>query len=88
VKNSDFFESIPQTATKVGPYNAFYPLYYRDTSQLVVIMLAPFEKIRSILPLKRMHPFRLTLWYGKVLQYQYCPPGQAILTTVIESYPI
>jgi hypothetical protein len=24
---------------------------------------------------------------GRVLQYQYCPSGQAILTSVTESYP-
>jgi hypothetical protein len=88
MKNSGFFDGIPQTAVKVGPYNTFYPVFYRDTAHMAVFMLAPLEKIRSILPSKRMYPFRLTPWHGKVLQYQYCPSGQAILTTVTESYQI
>jgi hypothetical protein len=66
MENSDFFERIPQTAVKVGPYNTFYPLFYRDTAHMAVFMIAPLAKIKSILPSKRMHPFRLTPWHGMV----------------------
>lgn len=66
MKNSEFFEGIPQTAVKVGPYNTFYPVFYRDTAHMAVFMLAPLEKIKSILPSKRMFPFRLTPWHGMV----------------------
>ena len=66
MKNSGFFDGIPQTAVKVGPYNTFYPVFYRDTAHIACFMLAPLEKIRSILPSKRMHPFRVTPWHGMV----------------------
>jgi hypothetical protein len=66
MKNSDFFEGISQTAVKVGAYNTLYPVFYRDTAHIAVFILAPLEKIKSILPSKRMHPFRLTPWHGMV----------------------
>lgn len=60
MNNYDFFEGIPQTVVKVVGLNTFYPVFYRDTAHIAVFMLAPLEKIKSILPSKRMHPFRLT----------------------------
>lgn len=66
MKNSEFFEGIPQTAVKIGSYNTFYPIFFRDTAYMSVFMLAPLEKIKSILPSKRMNPFRLTPWHGIV----------------------
>ncbi len=66
MKNFEFFDGIPQTAVKVGPYNTFYPIFYRDTAHMAVFMLVPLEKIKSILPSKRMNPFRLTPWHGMV----------------------
>jgi hypothetical protein len=66
MQKSEFFEGIPQTAVKVGQYNTFYPVFYRDTAHMAVFMLAPLEKVKSILPSKRMNPFRLTPWHGMV----------------------
>jgi hypothetical protein len=66
MKNSEFYEGIPQTAVKVGPYNTFYPVFYRDTAYMSIFMLAPLDKVKSLLPSKRMHPFRLTPWHGMV----------------------
>jgi hypothetical protein len=66
MQNSEFFEGIPQTAVKVGLYNTFYPVFYRDTAHMALFTLAPLEIIKSILPSKRMHPFRLTPWHGMV----------------------
>lgn len=66
MKNSVFFESIPQTAVKVGLHNTYYPVFYRDTAYMSVFLLAPLEKVKSLLPSKRMHPFRLTPWHGMV----------------------
>lgn len=66
MKNSEFFEGIPQTAVKVGPFNTFYPVFYRDTTYMSVFLLAPLDKVKSVLPSKRMNPFRLTPWHGMV----------------------
>lgn len=66
MKDSGFFDGIPQTAVKVGPYDIFYPVFNKDTAHIAIFMLAPLDKIRSILPSKRMHPFRLTPWHGMV----------------------
>jgi hypothetical protein len=66
MNNYDFFEGIPQTVVKVVGLNTFYPVFYRDTAHIAVFMLAPLEKIKSILPSKRMYPFRLSPWHGMV----------------------
>lgn len=50
MKSSEFFESIPQTAVKVGPHNTFYPVFYRDTAYMSVFLLAPLDKVKSLLP--------------------------------------
>lgn len=66
MQNIEFFEGIPQTAVKVGPYNTFYPIFYRDIAYLSVFLLASLDKVKSILPSNRMHPFRLTPWHSMV----------------------
>jgi hypothetical protein len=66
MEKTEFFEGIPQTAVKVGSYNIQYPIFYRDLTYLSVFLLAPLNKVKSILPSKRMHPFRLTPWHCMV----------------------
>ena len=63
MQKTDFFEGIKQTSLIAGPYNVPIPLFYRDLAYLGVYLLAPLTKVRSILPSKRMHPFRLTPWH-------------------------
>jgi hypothetical protein len=64
MKKEDFFIGINQIEVKTGPFITKYPLFYRDVSYLGLFLLAPLNKIRDILPSKRMHPFRLTPWHS------------------------
>ncbi len=66
MQTQDFFEGITQIDVKVGPFNARYPIFYRELAYMSVFFLAPLEKVKSILPSKRIHPFRLTPWHCMV----------------------
>jgi hypothetical protein len=63
MQKNEFFGGIPQTAVKVGPFDTFYPIFYRDVTYLGVFLPAPIDKVKHILPSVRMHPFRLTPWH-------------------------
>lgn len=63
MQSQDFFRGIPQVDVKVGSMNSRYPIFYREVAYISVFLLAPLEKVKSILPSKRMHPFRLTPWH-------------------------
>lgn len=62
----DFFLGIPQVDVKVGPFNSRYPIFYRELAYMGVFLLAPLERVKSLLPSIRMHPFRLTPWHCMV----------------------
>jgi hypothetical protein len=59
----DFFKGIIQTDVNIGPYKTRYPIFYKELESISLLFLAPLEKVRSILPSKRMHPYRLTPWH-------------------------
>ncbi len=63
MQETDFFDGMKQAPVKIGPKNVPFPLFYRDLAYLGVFLLAPLDTVRSILPSKRMHPFRLTPWH-------------------------
>jgi len=60
---SDFFEGITQAPLKAGNYDIHVPIFYKDITSMGVFLLAPLDKVRSILPSKRMNPFRVTPWH-------------------------
>ncbi len=66
MQTQDFFKGIPQADVKVGSFNTRYPIFYRELAYMSVFLLAPLEKVKSILPSKRMFPFRLTPWHCMV----------------------
>ena len=45
---------------RVGTFTTRYPVFYRDVSYMSMFLLASPEKVKNILPSKRMNPFRLT----------------------------
>ena len=63
----EFFEGIKQSKVQLGPYHINSPVFYRDMASLSVYLLAPLNKVRSILPSNRMHPFRVTPWHSVVM---------------------
>jgi hypothetical protein len=64
MNNEDFFKGIFQTEVKSGSYSIKFPVFYREVEYLSLFLLAPLDKIRGILPSKRMNPFRLTPWHS------------------------
>lgn len=66
MQKNDFFDGILQSPVKIGSQSVPFPLFYRDLAYLGVFLLAPLDAVRSILPSKRMHPFRLTPWHCMV----------------------
>ncbi len=63
MQKSDFFEGITQAPVKVGNYDIHVPIFYQDITSMGVFLLAPLDKVRDILPSKRMNPFRVTPWH-------------------------
>ena len=63
MQKNDFFDGIKQSAVKIGSRSVPFPFFYRDLAYVGVFLLAPLDTVTSILPSKRMHPFRLTPWH-------------------------
>ena len=63
MRKSEFSKGITQLPVKVGNYDICVPIFYQDITSLGVFLLAPLDKVRSILPSKRMNPFRVTPWH-------------------------
>lgn len=61
-----FFEGVIQSEVQVGTYTTRYPVFYRDVSYMSMFLLAPLEKVKNILPSKRLNPFRLTPWHSMI----------------------
>jgi hypothetical protein len=59
----DFFSGIEQASLKIGSRESRWPMFYRDVGYICAYLLAPLDKVREILPSKKMHPFRLTPWH-------------------------
>lgn len=64
MNSEDFFKGINQIEVKSGSYITKYPIFYREVSYLGLFLLASLDKIRDILPSKRMNPYRLTPWHS------------------------
>jgi len=63
MEKSVFFEGISQRPVKVGGYDIPVPIFYQDITSLGIFLLASLDKVKSILPSKRMNPFRVTPWH-------------------------
>jgi len=66
MKKFDFFSGIQQTEVQVDSFKFNIPVFYRDMMNLDVFILAPLNKLKTILPSGRMHPYRVTPWHGLV----------------------
>jgi hypothetical protein len=64
MNKEDFFKGIYQIEVKSGSYSIKYPVFYKEIAYLGLFLLAPLDKIRDILPSKRMNPFRLSPWHS------------------------
>ncbi len=64
MNSADFFKDIYQIEVKSGSYITKYPIFYREVTYLGLFLLSPLDRIKDILPSKRMNPFRLTPWHS------------------------
>lgn len=73
MSSDDFFQEIEHAPVPWRQYQLHVPLFYQDIRFMSVSVLAPTEKVRSILPSKRMKPYRITPWHSviTITTYEY-----------------
>jgi hypothetical protein len=73
MSTNDFFQEIEHSPVPWRQYQLYVPLFYQEIKFMSVSMLAPLEKIRAVLPSKRMKPYRITPWHStlSITAYQY-----------------
>lgn len=73
MSTKDFFQEIEHTAVPWRQYQLYVPVFYQDIMFMSVSVLAPIEGIRTILPSRRLNPYRITPWHGaiSIAAYEY-----------------
>ncbi len=73
MNETNFFKGIEHTVVPWKQYQLHVPLFYRDIMFMSVSILTPIEKLKTILPSKRMKPYRITPWHSilSITAYQY-----------------
>jgi hypothetical protein len=78
-RTSDFFQEIEHPEVPWRTYQLHVPVFYPDMMLMTVSFLAPTERIKAILPSKRLHPYRITPWHSLVsisaYMYRDCDLG-------------
>jgi len=69
----DFYQEIEHPQVPWRNYKLHVPLFYQDIVFMTASLMAPLEKIRTILPSDRMKPYRITPRHGaiSITAYQY-----------------
>jgi hypothetical protein len=79
VKASGFFDGIVQAQKPCRDTLIPTPTFYQDVMMLSAVFLAPLDRVRALLPSKRLHPFRPTPWHSVVFigayEYRECDIG-------------
>ena len=70
---TDFFEEIDHTKVPWKQYQLYAPLFYRDLMFMALSILVPTRMLKTILPSKRMKPYRVTPWHSiiSITAYQH-----------------
>ena len=73
MRNSEFFSGIFHEIIPWGNRQISVPVFYYDIMSLTVFMLTPIKNVKTILPSKRMNPYRVTPWHCVVVisAYEY-----------------
>jgi hypothetical protein len=66
-RDLDFFRGVPQRLITVAGYVRPTPAFFYDGSEADVYLATPLERIRELLPSRRLHPLRLTPRSGVTL---------------------
>ena len=74
-----FFQEIEHTQVPWGDRQIWVPVFYYDFMTLGTYWLAPFEKVKALLPSNRMIPYRVSPWHTlvsiTVYEYRDCDIG-------------
>jgi hypothetical protein len=73
MSEKDFYREIEHEPVPWRQYELHMPLFYPDIMFMNVSILAPTERVRAILPSKRLNPYRITPWQSamSITAYQY-----------------
>ncbi len=73
MRNSEFFQGIAHGKASWGKRQISVPLFYYDMTTLAAFVLAPTEKVKSMLPSTGMNPYRVTPWHSTIAisAYEY-----------------
>lgn len=59
-RDKAFFEQLEQVSINWGDRQMLAPVFYYDVMTLSLQFLAPVDRVRELLPSRRMHPVRVT----------------------------
>ncbi len=73
MKESGFFDGVGQIQVPWQGTSIGVPTFYQDVRMLTAMFMAPLERVRALLPSKRLHPYRPTPWHSVVYiaAYEY-----------------
>jgi hypothetical protein len=73
IKNLDFFQEIEHRKLPWRESGIYFPFFYYDSMRLVAQFLAPMERVKALLPSKRMHPLRINQSHSvvSISAYEY-----------------
>jgi hypothetical protein len=73
MSTNDFYREIEHTPVPWRQYELHVPVFYPKIMLMTLSMLAPRERIRSLLPSSRLKPYRITPWHSilSITAYQY-----------------
>ncbi len=78
-RSSEFFQEIEHPEVPWRTYQLHVPVFYFDTMLMSVSFLAPTERVKAILPSRRLYPYRITPWHSLVTitayMYRDCDLG-------------
>ena len=73
MSTGDFYQEIEHTPVPWRKYELHAPVFFPNIMLMTVSILAPLERIRSLLPSTRLKPYRITPWHStlSITAYQY-----------------
>ena len=73
MRNLDFFQDVAHTEMPWGEQGIYFPFFYYDFTMLSAVFLVSTERVKALLPSKRVHPLRITPWQSvvSISTYEY-----------------
>ena len=76
MRNLDFFQEIVHHEVPWRERSMYLPFFYYDVMMLGAQFLAPMDRVKALLPSRRMHPLRVTPWHSVIsiatFEYRDC----------------